>query len=221
MYQIELSVNVGVNHPWSFISLLLAFSSMQTASPTSILHMRKYPSLKNCYKYLLKSAIQKLTGQIHHRKSQKKNRNKSPKQNKSQEIQTKGEKKSLKKLGMDPKKIRKWQVKARTPSDVTALPTCKRGRWRCSLGRRLPHAAATSVLGYSSGGYKNVLCTWARWKHGAPPEACSVSATKSQRKHPLFKFGLAQWFEWMIKIKLSSEGKKQPVHLPLFAIFQG
>lgn len=88
---------MGVNHPLSFVNLFLAFINMQTALSTSILHMRKYPSLKNCYKYLLKSAIQKLAGQIHHCKSQKKKkkkkRNKSPKQNKNQEIQTKGEKK--------------------------------------------------------------------------------------------------------------------------------
>lgn len=41
--------------------------------------MRKYPSLKNCYKYLLKSAIQKLARQVHHCKSQREGE--SPKQN--------------------------------------------------------------------------------------------------------------------------------------------
>lgn len=56
-----MSVNVGVNHPLSFVNLLLAFINMQIALSTSILHMRKYPSLKNCYKYLLKKCNSKVS----------------------------------------------------------------------------------------------------------------------------------------------------------------
>lgn len=72
---------------------------MQTALSTSILHMRKYPSLKNCYKYLLKSAIQKLAEQIHHCKSQKiKNKKKiggikAPNKTKTKKYKQKEEKK--------------------------------------------------------------------------------------------------------------------------------
>lgn len=44
---------------------------MKTDLPTMILNMRKYLSLKNSYKYLLKSAIQKLVGQLHRCKSLK------------------------------------------------------------------------------------------------------------------------------------------------------
>lgn len=42
----------------------------------------KISFFKNCYEYLLKSAIQKLAGQAHHCKSQKKGeKTKTPKQN--------------------------------------------------------------------------------------------------------------------------------------------
>lgn len=71
---------MDVSHPFSFINLLLAFSKRQISLPTVILTMRKYPSLKNCYKYLLKSAIHKSAGQVHHCKSQK--RGEKPKANK-------------------------------------------------------------------------------------------------------------------------------------------
>lgn len=84
MYQIQLSVNVDVSHPFSFLNLLLA-SSTGRLLPIMILNMRKYPSFKICYKYLLKSAIQKLAGQVHHCKSQggeAQNKEKKYKQNK-------------------------------------------------------------------------------------------------------------------------------------------
>lgn len=84
---------MDVSHPFSFINLLLAFSKRQISLPTVILTMRKYPSLKNCYKYLLKSAIHKSAGQVHHCKSQKRGEKpKANKQKKPQEIQTKHEK---------------------------------------------------------------------------------------------------------------------------------
>lgn len=96
-----MSVNVDVNHPFSCINLLLAFVKRQISLPTMILTMRKYPSLKNCYKYLLKSAIQKSAGQVHHCKSRKKGGGGSPKQinnnKKPQETQTKQEKKKKEK----------------------------------------------------------------------------------------------------------------------------
>lgn len=95
----ELSINVDVNHPFSFINLLLSFINRQIPLPIMFLNMRKYLSLKNHYIYLLKSAIQKLAGKLHHCKSQKRKRRgggESPKQNKTQEIQTKQEKKVLK-----------------------------------------------------------------------------------------------------------------------------
>lgn len=99
---------MGVNHPLSFVNLFLAFINMQTALSTSILHMRKYPSLKNCYKYLLKSAIQKLAGQIHHCKSQKKERGgiKAPNKTKTKKYKQK-EKKKFDKVRNGPQKIRK------------------------------------------------------------------------------------------------------------------
>lgn len=62
---------MDVNHLFSFINLYLAFINMKTDLPTMILNMRKYLSLKNSYKYLLKSAIQKLVGQLRHCKSLK------------------------------------------------------------------------------------------------------------------------------------------------------
>lgn len=70
----ELSINVDVNHPFSCINLLLAFINRQIPLPITFLNMRKYLSLKNRYIYLLKSAIQKLAGKLHHCKSQKKKR---------------------------------------------------------------------------------------------------------------------------------------------------
>lgn len=77
-----------------------------------ILNMGKYPSLKNCYTHLLKSAIQRLAGQVHHCKLQithtHTKREKSPKQtNKKNKEYKQNKKKSLKKLvcwGMDPKR---------------------------------------------------------------------------------------------------------------------
>lgn len=100
---------MGVNHPLSFVNLFLAFINMQTALSTSILHMRKYPSLKNCYKYLLKSAIQKLAGQIHHCKSQKKKKKrgiKAPNKTKTKKYKQK-EKKKFEKVRNGRQKIRK------------------------------------------------------------------------------------------------------------------
>lgn len=72
----ELSINVDVNYPFSFINLLLAFINRQIPLPITFLNMRKYLSLKNRYIYLLKSAIQKLAGKLHHCKSQKKEKEK-------------------------------------------------------------------------------------------------------------------------------------------------
>lgn len=101
-----MTVNVDVNHPFSFINLLLAFINRQIYLPTMILTMRKYPSLKNCYKYLLKSASQKSAGQVHHCKSQKRaGGGGEPKANK-QERQTRKKIKKKKKQpvcrGVDP-----------------------------------------------------------------------------------------------------------------------
>lgn len=56
---------MDANHPFSFINLLLAFINRQISLPTMLLNKIEYPSFKNCYKYLLKSAIQKLAGQAH------------------------------------------------------------------------------------------------------------------------------------------------------------
>lgn len=106
---------MDVDHPFSFINLLLAFINRQISLPTMILNMRKYPSLKNCYTHLLKSAIQKLAGQVHHCKLQntkekRKRREKAPKQNKNQGIYTKQEKKNFEKFSVlkdGPQKMRK------------------------------------------------------------------------------------------------------------------
>lgn len=63
-----------------------------------ILNMGKYPSLKNCYTHLLKSAIQKLAEQVHHCKLQiththKKGKKPQTNKQKKQGMQTKQEKK--------------------------------------------------------------------------------------------------------------------------------
>lgn len=84
---------MDANHPFSFISLLLAFINRQISLPTMLLNKIEYPSFKNCYKYLLKSAIQKLAGQAHLLQITKR----GPPKTKPQEIQTKqakGKKKS-------------------------------------------------------------------------------------------------------------------------------
>lgn len=115
--QIELNVNVDVNHPFSFINLLLAFINRQISLPTTILNMRKYPSLKNCYTHLLKSAIQKLAGQVHHcklqntKKRKKKKEGKSPKtKQKPRNIHKTRKKKNFEKFSVlknGPQKMRK------------------------------------------------------------------------------------------------------------------
>lgn len=110
---------MDVNHPFSFINLLLAFINRQIYLPTMILTMRKYPSLKNRYKYLLKSASQKSAGQVHHCKSQKRAGGGEPKANK-QERQTRKKIKKKKKTTSvprsGPQQMRKQEVQARALS---------------------------------------------------------------------------------------------------------
>ncbi|CAK6439599.1 unnamed protein product [Pipistrellus nathusii] len=56
-YQIELSVNVGVNHPLSFVNLLSAFINISA----STLHMRKYPFFKKLLQIFIKKCNSKVS----------------------------------------------------------------------------------------------------------------------------------------------------------------
>lgn len=124
----------------SFTNLLLAFVKRQISLPIMILTMRKYPSLKNCYKYLLKSAIHKSAGRVHHCKSQKKggespkqvNNNKKPPKKYRQNMKKRKKKKVC--WGMGPNRWGNRKSKLELYPDVAVLSECRRQwgeRGRC------------------------------------------------------------------------------------------
>lgn len=200
---------MDVNHPFSFLNLLLA-SSTGRLLPIMILNMRKYPSFKICYKYLLKSAIQKLAGQVHHCKSQG---GESPKQRKK--IQTKQEKK-LKKTPKNKKTVLRNELQNMRKEDKK-LALCP--RLLCFLSANDSGEGTRAASAPSSGcgfrcyfsircslrGYKNTVCTGIRQRHfkvvrSLTFSVSAVSATKTQLKRRSFNFGLAQLSEWMVRL---------------------
>lgn len=122
---------------------------------------------------------------------------------------------------MDPERWRdgSWSQN----SSQMLLHKC-RGRWWGGTGSRhrhtlAPGSAATSILGFHQGSYKNILYTHVHWRHFKSHQKLGVysvsagSATKTQWKHLSFKSGRAQLFEWMInRIVLEKKEPRLPTH---------
>lgn len=151
---------MDVNHPFNFINLLSASHPQADFLTYHDPKHEKIPFFKKIVENLFQSAIQELAGQAHHCKSHTHKR-KTEAQHKQNKIQTKqGKKVSVLRNG--PRKMRRWESKPEFCPDVASQV---QRRWWGGIGSRHRHtlalgSAATSILGFHLGDYKNIYtCT--------------------------------------------------------------
>ena len=166
--------------------------------------MRKYPSLKKLLWEFIPKCNSRVSWastslQITHTKKGKQKLD-------TNKIQRKKGGEKLACWGMDPER---WRDRSRSQNSSQMLLHKCRGRWwggtgSCHRHTLAPGSAATSILGFHQGSYKNILYTHVHWRHFKSHQKLGVysvsagSATKTQWKHLSFKSGRAQLFEWMI-----------------------